>query len=293
MPAIDCASIRTLAQRSASVDSLALGSDQRLFFVEGGQRIGVIAASGLLPQFVLAANRPSLRFTQLELDPAFVLSGLLFVGEIEAYADGRREFRVARYRLAHDGAGERAVLLNLPLGPSGDALFALDPTGYIFVAMPAGGANPSGSVLRANLDGTVPHEQRGSLVIASGYAAPTALVVEPRSRALWMAGIDTGQRPSLTTLGTDGLPRTFALLAPAIALSTFAAGFDDISVLLASEEGTLAAVQLKADGSVGTVWSVRLPAGPVRNVTTAPSGDLYVVTTTGTMSSILNLPSAP
>ena len=119
---VDCASVTTLTKRTAAVSSLAVAADGRVFFVEDGRRVAVIAAGAGQPEQVLSAERASVQFSDLALDPAFVLSGLLFVGETETDASGRREFRVARYRVDHGAASEGQEVGN-------DEAGALSPPG--------------------------------------------------------------------------------------------------------------------------------------------------------------------
>ena len=206
-PATDCLGVTTIIRRSAEITSLAASADDRLFFIEGHQRIAVIASGVLQPRPVLVPGSAAVHFDQVQLDSAFVTSGLLYVGETETSADGGRVFRVVRYRVVENQAADRAVIAIVSLPFSGRALFSVSSIGHIYVAVPdrtSASPAPQGAIVRFDVDGTIPKAQPARFaVIASVAASPTAMAFDEQEQRLWLAGVDgsnqgAGRQPRRT-----------------------------------------------------------------------------------------------
>jgi hypothetical protein len=291
-PSSECLTTRTLARSSEPITSIAADAAGRVFFVEGGRRLAAIGSGLPQPQTVLGAGRDNVRLNQVRLDPWFAASQALYVGETETRPDGSREFRIVRHRLEQNRAVEREVVTALPLPSStGEGLFALTSTGYVYVALPAAGkgepSNP-GTLLRFHLDGTVPAEQRGSPVIATAYADPTAMAYDDLTGRLWLAGTDAREQPSITSLDEA----TSALVLPATSLAAAAHAATDY-LFATSTGGTLGRVAVGPAGMLTGTAQLAIGSGLVRSVAVDPSGSLLVAveseTALGTTTSLLRL----
>lgn len=292
-PSTDCASIQTLARVNNVVTSLAASTDGRLFFIEDGKWVGVVASDVLQVQALVVASA-DMRFGQVVLDPMFHLTGFLYVSEIEPAADGSCALRVVRYHVAGNQAEEPTEVVGIPLPACvGNGDFTVSSDGHVYVAVPApsGGEQTmfSGMLLRFNADGTVPGEQSGSPVFATGYATPTSMVFDDLTQRLWLAGVDDAGRPSVSSLGE----RTSALLIPAVSLAT-SAGANGVHYLFAaSGDDTIGRAMVAADGSLGASSQLAFGTGLIQSVAAGPSGDLYLAVQTpsaaGLMTSIVRL----
>ena len=270
-----CLSIETFARRPAALTSLAAGPDGTLFVIEDEHRIVVITSDGL--QFYTARSDAGTRFGQIVLDPHFADSGLMYVSEIDAGIDGSQEFRVVRYRVVENQAVERAVVISLPL-PSGasNAVFAKGAAGHIYIAVPAAANGDrrtaySGMLLRFNADGTVPDEQEGSPLFATGYVRPGAIVLDERTQRLWLAGVDDDNQASVSSLGES----TSLLLAPAVSLAVSDAGGRQY-LFAASDDGGFGRAQVETDGSFSMTSQLSIGLGPIRSVAGNAAGELFV-----------------
>jgi hypothetical protein len=103
----DCVIVQTIARVEAAISSLAATSDGRVLFVEGGRRVRVVTPAGLVSEPALVEPNGAVTLNELAIDPTFSETGWIWVSETETSADGRREFRVARYRVVQNRAGER------------------------------------------------------------------------------------------------------------------------------------------------------------------------------------------
>jgi glucose/arabinose dehydrogenase len=111
-------------------------------------------------------------------------SGHIFAIYTTAGRDGRLAFRLARFRDVNGTLGERAILLDdIPAAPVVPrAILRFGPDGKLYVALDDGGdartradaASYNGKVLRLNLDGSVPRDER-SAVFAEGLRSPLRL----------------------------------------------------------------------------------------------------------------------
>lgn len=272
----ECLSIRTLAQRPAVLTSLAASPDGSLFVIEDGHRIGAITSNGV-QAYTVRVSVSGTRYGQIALDPHFSDSGLMYVSEIEAGTDQSVQFRVVRYHVVENQAEERAVVISLPLSSgASDPVFAIGAAGHIYVAVPAaansrGRTAFSGMLLRFNADGTVPDEQDGSPLFATGYVHPSAIVLDEQTQRLWLAGVDDDNQASVSSLGES----TSLLLAPALSLAVSDARGQHY-LFAASDEGGFGRAQVEADGSLSTTSQLSIGLGVIRSVAVNAAGDLFV-----------------
>ena len=190
----ECVAVQTIARVNAWVPSLAAASDGRLFFVEGFRRVRVTAGTALADEPVVIARSHAIALHQVAIDPTFAENGVIWVSETETGADGNRTFAVARYRVVENRATDRAVIVSgIALPPVGNAVFTIDASRRIYVAVPA---SPDvydpywGMVLRFNADGTVPEGQSGSPVLATGYTFPLAIAPTPSGDSVWLSDVE-------------------------------------------------------------------------------------------------------
>jgi len=274
-PATDCLGVTTIIRRSAEITSLAASADDRLFFIEGHQRIAMIASGILQLRPVLVPGSAAVHFDQVQLDPAFVTSGLLYVGETETFADGSREFRVVRYRVVGNQAADRAVIAIVSLPFQGRALFSVSSIGHVYVAVPDRrfeSPDTQGALLRFDVDGTIPKDQPARFaVIATVAASPTAMAFDEQEQRLWLAGIDRSNQALLASL--DGLVAPLA--TPSVSLSA-ATDRNGSFLFLGSTNGGLGKGYLGSGGSIADNRQLRLGGSAVSAVVAASSGDLFV-----------------
>jgi hypothetical protein len=119
----------------ASITSPAASSNDRLFFIEDGQRIGLIASHVLQPRPVLVSDDPDVRLTQVIPDPDFASTGSIYVGETGASRDGERELRVVRYRVDDNQAVEPALVATVLLPAVGEPVFSISMDGELSVRL--------------------------------------------------------------------------------------------------------------------------------------------------------------
>jgi hypothetical protein len=279
MPAAqECPTVRTVATANGPVSSLAVSNDGRLFFVEGGRRIRVLTPTGLSSEPVLLAKDTSTILNQVVLDQTFTDTGFMWVSETESLADGRREFRIARYRLVQNQAGERAVMVApIHLPESGNALFALDDVGRIYVSAPGfanGVSDPyGGKLLRFDADGTVPADNpTSSPVLAAGHHAPTGIALNVTSGLLWLSGFE-GDHSSVRSVTTRSTPPAIVEVGNGKQVSVHAA--DVTGLLSTTPEGFVMRSTL---GSANMMAAETLPLASQRAtaVTHGPAGTIFV-----------------
>jgi hypothetical protein len=218
----------------------------------------------------------------------------MYVGEIETLADGQREFRIARYRVVAHQAVDRAVMIRMSLGShTGEPLFAVG-FGELYVAVPADEqAAVPGMLLRFNDDGTVPDDQHGSPIYATGYWRPSAIAFDEQTARLWLAGMDESGQASVSSLGESTSPLAMA----AVSLVTSADRDGLPYLLVASDRGGFGRARVQPDGSLSSTEQIPFGDGLVRSVAATPSGELFVVaehpSAAGATFSILRLSPAP
>jgi hypothetical protein len=106
-----------------------------LFFIEDGQRIGVITSNVVQPQPVLVSDDPDVRLTQVVPDADFASTGLIYVGETGPSRDGGRELRIVRYRIDQNRAVEPDLVATVRLPAVGEAHFSITPDGELSVRL--------------------------------------------------------------------------------------------------------------------------------------------------------------
>lgn len=106
-----------------------------LFFIEDGQRIGVVTSNVVQPQPVLVSDDPDVQLTQVLPDADFASNGLIYVGETGTSRDGGRELRIVRYRVDQRQAVEPALVATVPLPAVGEALFSITSSGELSVRL--------------------------------------------------------------------------------------------------------------------------------------------------------------
>lgn len=272
----ECSTAFIIGRVSGRVSSLAPTPDARLFFIEDGRGVRVISGNAQLPEPALTVDVASLRLTQVVIDPNFLKTRFVYVSETETLFDGRRQLHISRYRELEHQLGERAVVVSgLPLQADGDAVFTLDSNGYLYVAAPStrepfsrGQDAYGGFLLRFNVDGTVPRENRaGSPIFAKGYAWPTALVWHAADQRLWLAGVDRewphsvailplrsadpGEWPRVPQGWRDGTEHhgNGSNWTAALALGRHTAQ-SDVDLFLLSSAGTLQRTRIRQDGLI-------------------------------------------
>jgi hypothetical protein len=269
----DCLTVRTLSRHTAAITSPAASADNRLFFIEDNQRIRMIASNVLQSAAVLMADSAGVQFDQLVLDPAFARTALIYVGQTETHADGTRQFRVVRYRIMGNQAGQPTVVLSIPLpSPHGRALFTVSVSGHLYAMIPADGRSPaspySGMVLQLNIAGTGPFGEPGApAAVAAGYANPTAITFDEYSQRVWLAGVDEWNQSSVASLGGS--------VSRASAVVTSLIGAAD-HMFLSTAHGGLVRAQRAPSGTIVNAWPLVLERGLVHSAAAAPSGDLFV-----------------
>jgi glucose/arabinose dehydrogenase/cytochrome c peroxidase len=193
---------------------LALASDGRIFVAERSGRIRVVKDGRLLGTPVVSLpdfdGRNGTGHLSIALDPNFSRTSLLYV----LYTAGTG-YRLERFRVVGDRAGERAVLMDrmAPASARPAAVLRFGPDSALYAAIDDGGepraaANPgsfSGKVLRLNGDGTTPPDRTdGSPVYGMGLTRPAGLdwdgegrvlVVESRGDVSTFAGDDRRALP--------------------------------------------------------------------------------------------------
>jgi hypothetical protein len=274
-PATDCLGVTTIIRRSAEITSLAASADDRLFFIDGHQRIAVIASGVLQPRPVLVPGSAAVHFDRMQLDPAFETSGLLYVGETETFADGSRVFRVVRYRVVENQAADRTVIAVVSLPFPGRALFSVSSMGHVYVAVPhrtSESPATQGAILRFDVDATIPKDQPARFaVIASVDALPTAMAFDEQEQRLWLAGVDGSNQALVASL--DGLVVPLATLPVSLSAATDRSGS---FLFLGSANGGLGKGYLGSGGSIAENWQLWLGGSAVSAVAAASSGDLFV-----------------
>jgi len=181
--------------RRKVVTALSHAGDDAVLFIEAGRTIRAFVGGLAASQPLLVADG-GVELTGVVADPEFAKTHVVFVGEAEALPDGTREFTIARYRAVNETLGERAVIITgVSLPDVGDASFDVDGAGHLYLAVPAARDQSAerrdpyaARLLRFNVDGTVPRDNRaGSPIVAYGYAQPTAVKVDGVGR-VWLAG---------------------------------------------------------------------------------------------------------
>jgi hypothetical protein len=272
-----CYLVESLTNVAGDASALTRTPDGRLLLIQDRTHVRVVDDDVLVPEPALTADA-SEALVGLALDPGFADTHLVYVGVVEATADGRRELNIVRYREAGNVLGEGAVIVaGLPLPMVGDAALAIDAAGRIYVAMPAAPtidprANRyGGMVVRFESDGsTVGDDGADAPVLSRGYAQPTALAWSGAGNQLWLAGTGAEWTGTLARLplsrpsaGPAAVPESVSLPAGSTAVSLSVpepiAGptpdtAAEAAVFVVDEAGGVSQVTVTPDGMTTTPW---------------------------------------
>jgi len=266
----------------------AFTPDGRLFVAERGGRVRIVDGGRLQAQDALAIDGDSdARLLSIAIDPDFERSRFVFL--VQAARTGSGDvFRLARYREVRGTLAQRAVLIEAAAPPLADASAVLrtGADGKLYVAV--GAANSPGTLLRLNLDGTMPRDQAGTApAVAQGVQSPTGLAADPESGLVWIADEQDGHAhlSAVTLAGRPiravvrarhPLPRGGGALAfyPGGSLP----GFEN-TLLLASTSGRhierIRFSREQPERIAGTDTLLQDVVGPIQVVAVSPDGAIY------------------
>jgi glucose/arabinose dehydrogenase len=183
--------------------------DGRLFIAERGGRVRIVDQRQLqAPDALTTASENDAgpdRLLSIAVDPAFERTHLVFVIHATRTASGD-VFRVARYREVRGTLAERAVLIEVegPAIADAAAVLRIGPDARMYLAV--GAAGFPGTLLRLNLDGTMPRDQSGTRpALAQGLQSPQGLGADPRSGIVWIADEQDGEA-HLSGVALEGKP---------------------------------------------------------------------------------------
>jgi glucose/arabinose dehydrogenase len=311
---IDGAELRldVLSDQLTAPTALAIAPDGRVFVAEREGRVRVLRNGALDPQPAVIIDEALMTSASqggllaLVLDAQFERTRFLYAVYTVAAPEGTRRFRLARYREVDGRLGERVVLLDqIPAATRPSASLGVGPDGRLYVAFDAAAstgrtpalASYSGKVLRLNTDGTTPQDQPAGLpVFATDFQSPRGLDWHPATGALWLADVkrrdveelrivDAG---SSTSRARIPLPAGTGAAAVAFYRGTLLPALTG-DLFVAAEEGRhLLRLRFDKRDPARLVSSERLlqdVAGPIRTVSVAPDGVVYV----GTDRAVLRL----
>jgi glucose/arabinose dehydrogenase len=182
------------------ISAIAPAGGGRVYFVEGGHYIRVVAGAELLADPALAVDRATDRLIALAVDASFATTRLVWAAWLDESAPRARTLSVARFRDVNNRLGQRAIVVaDLPVPASGDPKVAWDEGGQIFIAMPASSPDErrdpyDGSILRLAPDGSVPAGSgQRSPVLMQGFDRPTAMAADPVTHQVWVVAGETGR----------------------------------------------------------------------------------------------------
>ena len=223
----------------------------------------------------------------IAIDPDFERTHFVFV-VLAAHTGSGDVFRLSRYRELRGMLAERAVLIEVEGPPVSSAAAVLRPgaDGKLYLA--AGAEGFPGTLLRLNLDGTMPRDQAGTQpAVAQGLQSPRGLAVDPRSGIAWIADEQDGEA-HLSGVGFQGRPLRAVVRARqaltggsgAIAFysGTAMPGFDN-ALLIASPSGRhiekIRFSDEQPDRIAATETLLQDVVGPIDVVTIGPDGAIY------------------
>jgi len=170
--------------------SLTAAPDGRLFFVELGTKIRVVASQVLVQEPALTAPS-STRIVGMAVDSDFNQSHIVYVASSDQTRGKAVTLSITRYREVANTLGEGATIVTgLPFAPDALAPLAVDASGLLYIAMPSVKADDeSGTVLRLTRDGQVPRDNaQASPIVAFGYNRPTGLAIDSAEGQIWLSG---------------------------------------------------------------------------------------------------------
>jgi glucose/arabinose dehydrogenase len=289
-----------LAADLQDVVDLALLPDGRMLIAErSGFRLlppRRPPSAGALPLSDLRAPSTDGDVAAMCADADFARSGFVFV--VHTSPDG---FRLVRYRLVEGALTDRIQLMRavaasaeaaaaLRFGPDGDLYIAFDDGGSREMAARASEWN--GKILRLKPDGGTPDDQpAASPVYWSGLRAPRGLAWSPDG-TLWLAEQRADRVDRVLALGIESprprravrrasypLPQPFGARTLAFHPGGDLTEFRHDLLIAANDAGYVLRIRFDAADAQRVIASERLlegRIGPVRAVTTASDGSIYV-----------------
>jgi hypothetical protein len=298
-----CEPVHTLLTSPAPITSPAATNDGRLFFIESGRRLQVMTSDALVGHTVLAADNPAVTLTHVVVDPAFAETGVLYLGEIETTGNGSRQFRVVRYRVQENAAGERVTLVHgIPLTASGEPHLAIDTRRRLHISVPSAAISGAESlVLRLNTDGTVPPDNPGGSPVVAKHPGALAAIAWVSDR-LWLFHQHSGTADSNAGRGLASARARAALrdseqgraLVDVVAFTARELADGSRELLALRSDGTFSRTPIDVDGVAGLTRTLAVDRrGVFGGMTTDPQGVAYVAVTNrslrGVTSSILRI----
>lgn len=271
----------------------AVAPDGRLFVAERAGRVRIADSTGLQSPAALTTNAeedgldPIL---SLAIDPDFARTGFVFIVQAARSAAGA-VVRLERYRELRGTLAQRAVLLETPITSVAEAAAVLrvGPDRRLYLALHGGPSE--GTLLRLNLDGTMPRDQAGTTpAIAGGLQIPRGMAWDARAGIMWIAD-ETDSAGHLSGITIAGPPlRAVVRARHPLGASSGSLAFYDSDVLPGLKgDALLASAQERhllrirfAAGDPGRVASTEAllqdRVGAVRVVTVGPDGAIYFCT---------------
>lgn len=226
----------------------------------------------------------------MAVDPDFERTHFIFMVHATRTGSGY-VFRLARYRELRGTLAERAVLLEAEGPPIADAAAVLRVGTDAKLYLAVGAAGFPGTLLRLNLDGTMPRDQSGTApALAQGLQSPRGLGADPRSGLVWIADEQDGQS-HLSGVALEGRPlravvrARHALSGGSGSMAFYAgnvlAGFEN-TLLVASPSGRhierIRFSDEQPDQIAATETLLQDAVGPIQVVAVGPDGAIYFCT---------------
>jgi glucose/arabinose dehydrogenase len=270
----------------------AFTPDGRLFIAERQGRVRVLDSGMRQPaasSSTTESDGSGGRVLSIAVDPDFDRTHWIYM--VQAIRTGAGDaFMVARYREVQGTLGERAVLLQAAGPPLADAAAVLrtGPDRKLYLAV--GAADFPGTLLRLNLDGTMPRDQSGTApALAQGLEAPRGLSADPRSGMVWIGDEQNGEA-HLSVVGIEGRPLRAVVRArypmaegsgPMAFYGGNMPGFEN-TLLLASETGRqIQRIRVspgQPDRIASTETLLQDAVGPIQALAVSPDGAIYFCT---------------
>jgi glucose/arabinose dehydrogenase len=271
----------------------AFTPDGRLFIAERQGRVRVLDSamreSPGASSSAAESDASGDRLLSIAVDPDFDRTHWIYMVQATRTGDGDA-FMVARYREVQGTLGERAVLIQAAGPPLADAsaVLRMGPDRKLYLAV--GAADFPGTLLRLNLDGTMPRDQSGTApALAQGLQAPRGLSADPRSGMVWIGDEQNGEA-HLSAVGIEGRPLRAVVRArypmaggsgPMVFYGGNMPGFEN-TLLLASEAGRhierIRVSPAQPDRIASTETLLQDAVGPIQALAVSPDGAIYFCT---------------
>lgn len=265
--------------------------DGRLFIAQRRGRVRVVDRGQLqVPDaFTTAeeADGTGEGLLSIAVDPDFERTHFVFM--VHATRTGSGDvFRLARYRELRGTLAERAVLIEIEGPPIDEAAAVLRVGRDAKLYLAIGAPGFPGTLLRLNLDGTMPRDQSGTKpALAQGLQSPRGLGADLRSGIVWVADEQNGQA-HLSGVALEGRPLRAVVRARhplpggsgSIAFYTgnVLPGFEN-TLLLASASGRhierIRFSDEQPDRIAHTETLLQDGVGPIQVIAVGPDGAIY------------------